>query len=1353
MDKKYFVGLDVGSDSVGWAATDLEYKLLRMKGKTAWGSRLFDEAHDAKARRVFRTSGRRAARRKYRIALLNSLFKEEIDKKDDTFFIRLSQSAYHLEDKEEEGRFLYPLFKDKEIEKAFYKEYPTIWHLRAALIKNDQKALGDIRNVYLAIHHIIKYRGNFLHDGAIDVTKFDFGCFDRLNDIFSGIQASLMENEDEEVTPVTIFQADAGSKILAILKDEKTNKVEKKKAINLLIHAAPELKNYVDLFVALVVGGSYDLTKIDPECDEKKITFASGFDDKEDKYRQILGESYSLVEEAKNIYDYVYLFNLLGDESYVSSAFAAIYETHKKDLKDLKHLLIASDKALNLSGHERNYWKVFSDPANDKNYAAFVHVGSEKKRPGVHDFNSYIGKILVDIVPLLSEADRKIAQTLQDKAIKDELLLAVSNVSNSTIPHQLHEVELKIILQNAGRIYPTVKANSDKIISLFRFRVPYYFGPLDTRSPFSHLVRKENVTITPWNQETAVDDEATRRRFMNSLTNNCSYLFGENVMPRDSIEYQDFINLNRLNGLRINGSRIEQSVKMDLFKNLISKKAKTSIKGIECYLTSHYEVYKKDGASVSGLNEDDDFVSSSRAALQGAFDLEKDREEVENIILIKAIYSDCFRDAMKSIQKQIKLTQLQEKAVSSLVCKGWGNLSRAFLDDLRSVDANGEFHHSIIELLRDRPLTMMEILHDDSFGFQNLINQYNDNYVKENNLTPKSLADRLIEEASPMDRRATIQAVRIVREIAKIAGSDPEAIAIEVTRTNKAAKDKTISRKVELLKFLSAAAKDAGEYKSKINASKDELLELDDIMKLKGKHVYLYFKQMGLDMYTGLPIHLSDVLNGNSYDIDHIVPQSKIKDDSLDNMVLVKREINQKVKRDQYPLPAEIRLKPEVVALWKFLLKKKGISASKYNALMRESPITDAELSDFVSRQINVVNQSNKLIRDVLKAYFPNTDLIFSKAYYPSYLRKTYGIPKVRDLNDCHHAVDAYLNIVCGTVLYDTYSRDMRAVKWRQSHPSTGNISYNMERTMDRKMAEPGFLKLVVSTSERHDFLLTYRVAYQDNAFYNQTINRIGFNNALIPVHSASENPLSDISKYGGFTGLIPEYFVPITYGKKNKRLLGRVPTLYSKLYHQREDLVQHLIPFLGLEKESDVKFDFSSCVLSGQKMLIKGREYLFQSMNANQLTLKPVTPVFLSSIDSDYLLMIGKKIDVIEHVDEDSFTFVTDKDGQNKYTISKERNEKVYQNILDIAKSPKYTYCPMISNLRDETLLPTFKGLSLHAQASLILQTIKLFGRNSATTSLKANYFSKGLSVILDDHPVLIFDSVTGLYSTRNAL
>ena len=41
--KDYFVGLDIGTSSVGWAVTNKSYELLKFRSHKMWGSRLFDE--------------------------------------------------------------------------------------------------------------------------------------------------------------------------------------------------------------------------------------------------------------------------------------------------------------------------------------------------------------------------------------------------------------------------------------------------------------------------------------------------------------------------------------------------------------------------------------------------------------------------------------------------------------------------------------------------------------------------------------------------------------------------------------------------------------------------------------------------------------------------------------------------------------------------------------------------------------------------------------------------------------------------------------------------------------------------------------------------------------------------------------------------------------------------------------------------------------------------------------------------------------------------------------------------------------------------------------------------------------
>ena len=164
--KDYYIGLDCGTESVGFAVTDTEYNVLKFNGKSMWGTRLFDEAETAAGRRGFRSARRRSERKKERIRLVQSLFAEEISKIDPLFFQRLNDSHYFPEDK----TFTQPnsLFNDADFtDKNFFKLYPTIFHLRDALRKGEAKK--DPRLLYLAIHHIIKNRGHFLFTVSDDL--------------------------------------------------------------------------------------------------------------------------------------------------------------------------------------------------------------------------------------------------------------------------------------------------------------------------------------------------------------------------------------------------------------------------------------------------------------------------------------------------------------------------------------------------------------------------------------------------------------------------------------------------------------------------------------------------------------------------------------------------------------------------------------------------------------------------------------------------------------------------------------------------------------------------------------------------------------------------------------------------------------------------------------------------------------------------------------------------------------------------------------------------------------------------------------------------------------------------------
>ena len=47
----YYLGLDIGTESVGWAVTDKDYVIPKFKGNAMWGVHLFDEGETSVKRK------------------------------------------------------------------------------------------------------------------------------------------------------------------------------------------------------------------------------------------------------------------------------------------------------------------------------------------------------------------------------------------------------------------------------------------------------------------------------------------------------------------------------------------------------------------------------------------------------------------------------------------------------------------------------------------------------------------------------------------------------------------------------------------------------------------------------------------------------------------------------------------------------------------------------------------------------------------------------------------------------------------------------------------------------------------------------------------------------------------------------------------------------------------------------------------------------------------------------------------------------------------------------------------------------------------------------------------------------
>lgn len=1340
----YFIGLDIGTESVGWAVTDTEYKMIKANGKALWGVRLFDEAESAAERRMHRTARRRYERRRQRLDWLKQSFSEEIGKVDPAFFIRMEESRFLEEDKRffENGKPLgrYTLFADRNFcDKDYHKKYPTIFHLRKALMTEDHPF--DVRLVYLAIHHILKNRGHFLFDGiGIDSVTFEY-CLKELQ--------AYLENEMD--LHFTLADQKAFKKALS---SRKMNTTEKKKALQ---QAAGFIKTDVcqRVIVDLVAGASVKLSQLfDREyakADDTGFSFKNKFsDDDEGRLTDLLGDDMRLVYQIKRLYDWGVLEDLRGGEPYLSFAKVRTYEQHKEDLKKLKELFKKDPAA----------YKTMFRTARKKlnNYPAYVGHGSANYRCGYDDFKKYLKSSLAALS--LSKQEKKTAEEILKRLDNEDFLLRQTSKNNGVIPHQLHEQELELILERASSYLPFLNETDGsglplrrRVQEMFRFRIPYYVGPLDTRSSHSWALRTHEK-VTPWNFEQVVDLEQCAEKFIRRMTATCSYI-GEEVLPKDSLLYSRFAALNMINKITVNGHPISVEAKQRLYNEKLVRDGKGTYASIKSYLLANGFMAK--GDDLAGIDKE------VRIALPAQKIFARILSAGDRFLMVEDIIKHIvlFGEDRKLMDRWLRKTyghQLPEEDCAYIMrnlgsFNGWGKLSAQFLTEIKHADPDTGEMISVIDMLWQTNDNLMELL-SARYTFARAVEAYR---IEKDQSAGHTLDEYLRESyASPAIRRSIHQTVAIVSEIEKIMGGEPKRVFVEVTRGEEMEKKRTLSRKAQLEALYASCQKEE-------KTLYDQLTKCDEAA-LRGTKLYLYFTQLGRCMYSGKPIELSEL--ATHYDIDHIHPRKKVKDDSLDNRVLVRKELNA-AKSDRYPLSDEIR--QSMRGHWSLLREKGLISAEKYRRLIRNTPFTDDELSGFIARQLVETSQSGKIVAELLRRRYRGEEkVVYVKAKNVAAFRQDQRLRadgtqamacwlnknepstqdplfvKCREVNDFHHAKDAYLNIVVGNVYHLKFTRDPLAFVRSGAEYSMNRVfGYDVTRggeTAWRKGPE-GSMAMVRRMMAKNNILFTRYAHEESGGFFDQ--NPVP--KAENKVSLKASDPRMKPELYGGYDKMAGAYFCLVEYkkGKGRVRSIEAVMLMHKALYERDPALYCQRV--LGLKEcrilipRIKINALFS---LDGFRMNISSRtDNRIAFKNANQLVVSPE--------EARYIKQLAKCVE--RYGAKESAPSLTPFDG-----ITKEANEALYTGLSGkLRKNPFAVKRASMAKMLEDSFTK-FKKLSAYEQARVLLQILKLFNTSvaAADLSLLDGGGRAGLlrtsKDIKNDHWLLIHQSVTGVFEQQ---
>lgn len=1319
MVQDYYLGIDMGTGSLGWAVTDEEYNIIRAHGKSLWGVRLFENANTAQDRRMFRTARRRLDRRNWRLELLQGMFAEEINRIDPGFYRRMKESKYIVEDKRDENgncpELPYALFVDPDYtDKDYHKQFPTIYHLRRWLMNTDETP--DIRLIYLALHHMMKHRGHFLFSGSIDNIK-DFK--ETFCQFVQSVRAEELDFdlyiEDEELC-----------KIEKIMKDKNITKSDRKMQLIRFLGAHTACEKAI---LNLISGGTVKLSDIFGNkeldaCERPKISFADpSYDDYSGSVAADLGEQFVIIEKAKTVYDWAILVDILGDYPSLSDAKIAIFEKHKEDLAYLKKLVRTY---LDKETYQDIFVKTDSSLFNYSAYIGMTKKNGRKiaiaeKRCERKEFYDFLKKRVLDKLP------EDEAQYLSAEMEKENFLPRQVTKDNGVIPYQVHLFELDQIINNLRQRVPVLDENADKIRATFMFRIPYYVGPLNgitkAGSKTNWLVRKRDEKIYPWNFGEVVDIEASAENFIRRMTNKCTYLIHEDVLPKNSMLYSKFMVLNELNNVRLNGELLGVALKQKIFTEVFQRRRKVTQKRLLDFLVREGVA----GRDVVITGVDGDFKGSLTAyhdfkeKLTGC---NLSQTEKEDIILNITLFGEDKKLLMKRLTKLYPaLTESQRKALCTLSYSGWGRLSSKFLDEITAPDTETGEAKTIIRTFWETTDNLMQIL-SEKYQFAEAIET--ENMSGEVKKFTYDTVNQL--SISPAVKRQVWQTLQVMKEICKVMGQPPKRVFVEMAREKQESK-RTESRKKKLLDLYKHCKEEERELVSR--------LENTDEASLRSDKLFFYYTQRGRCMYSEEIIDFDELWDNTKYDIDHIYPQSKVMDDSIDNRVLVKKTYNAD-KTDTYPISKDIRNKRG--GFWKTLLDGGFISKEKYKRLVRGTEFEPDELAGFISRQLVETRQGTKAVTTLLKQMLPDTEIVYSKAKIASQFRQDFDLIKVREMNDLHHAKDAYINIVVGNVYYTKFTKD--AAWYVRKYPGRSynlkkmfTSEWNVERAGEVawKAGDKGTISTVKKVMSKNNIIVT-RLSYEKKGgLFKQQPLKKGKGQAPL---KGSDARLCEIAKYGGYDKVAGTYFMLVESEDKkgNKiRSIEYIPLYLSAIIEKDErEAVRYLAETHDLKNPrillKKIKID-TLFKVDGFYMWLSGR-------TGNQLIFKGAQQLILSEVDTRTLKKVGK---YVNRKKENKNAMIVKQDG-----VHTEDLIRLYDVFLD--KVENTIYHVRLSAQADTLKEKRDKFISLTDEDKCIVlsEILHLFQCQSGAANLKLIGGSGNAGILLLNNVITKYNQVS---------
>ena len=263
---------------------------------------------------------------------------------------------------------------------------------------------------------------------------------------------------------------------------------------------------------------------------------------------------------------------------------------------------------------------------------------------------------------------------------------------------------------------------------------------------------------------------------------------------------------------------------------------------------------------------------------------------------------------------------------------------------------------------------------------------------------------------SPVVRRAVAQTIKVVNAIIREQGESPVNIHLELARE--------MSKNFQQRNDLDKAMKDNNAENERLMKDLHELFPGRNITGQDLVKYRLWKEQDGRCAYSLQPLELEKAITVSGYaEVDHIVPYSISFDDRRANKVLVLASENRQ-KGNRLPLQyLQGKRRDDFIVYTKASVK----NYRKRQNLLKEK-LSEEDSKGFMQRNLQDTQYIASFMLNYIRSHLAFADfpaagkkrVVAVNGAVTAFLRKRWGLGKVRADGDLHHAVDAAV-IACTT--------------------------------------------------------------------------------------------------------------------------------------------------------------------------------------------------------------------------------------------------------------------------------------------------------------------------------------------------